>query len=308
MDKIAPILIITFNRPDYLRALLDVVQDIDTSCLYIFRDGPRKGNQNDIQAGEDIKDEIKKRTFSFPVKTNFSEQNYGCGYGPYNAISWAFTFEEQLIILEDDCIPSPVFFNFCTDMLDQYKNHNNVRLISGRSHYSHHPIFKKYDYIFSQYAHTLGWATWKRVWNGFSLDMPGLDDFLKKDGFRDIFATSTEAHFMQRRYKKVRNDKNLSSHSWDIQFGFYCRRTGALGIVPSKNLVRNIGYIGTHPSKEDSYLYTLPAETIFSYGTKEPLTVSLNKEYELSYFKKFIKKQMPSIYVRVLNKIKRICS
>lgn len=306
MKQVSPILIITFNRPDYLSQLLDVVQSINTSCLYIYRDGSRTNNEADIIAEDKIRKLLAERKFSYPIKTNFSPVNNGCGYGPYNAISWAFMQENELIILEDDCIPSPVFFDFCTDMLDRYRGNENIRLISGRSHMSEHPIFRKYDYIYSQYAHTLGWATWKRTWEGFDMKMKDLPEFLRQKKFYNLFANKEEADFMQSRYKRLYKDENLVSHSWDMQFGYHCRKSGALGIVPSKNLVKNIGCIGTHPGPATSYIYQLNAETEFSY-IHFPDTISLNREYEYVYFRKFVYTPKINILKRVKNKIIRLC-
>ena len=305
MNKIAPILIITFNRPDYLSQLLDVVQNIESSCIYIYRDGPRKDNEEDKIATEKIVELIGSRRFKSPIKTNYSAVNNGCGYGPYNAISWAFSQEEELIILEDDCIPTPVFFDFCTDMLIKYRNEDNIRLVSGRSNMPEHSIFLKYDYIFSQYAPTLGWATWKRVWSGFDLNMPELKDFLRKKGFYNIYGTDEEAKFMQQRYKIYSKDKKLITHSWDCQFGFYSRRNGALGIVPSKNLVKNIGISGTHPSESSSYIYAMAAEPVYSYR-KSPQSIDIDKDYDYEFFNKFVYYKYPNIFIRMCNKLRRI--
>lgn len=306
MNKIAPILIITFNRPEYLSRLLDVVQNIDSSCIYIYRDGPRKDNMKDKIATEQVVELIESRSFKSPVKTNYSPVNNGCGYGPYNAISWAFTQEEELIILEDDCIPVPIFFDFCSDMLAKYRDEPKVRLISGRSNMSEHPIFKRYDYIYSQYAHTLGWATWKRVWNGFDIKMLGLREFLRHKKFYSIFSTKEEADFMQKRYRYLLKDKKLCTHSWDMQFGYYCRREGALGIVPAHNLIKYIGIEGTHPSPISSYLYQINSEQEFSY-TKCPALIKVDRDYDYKYFSKFVYEPQLSIIQRIINKIKKLC-
>ena len=74
--------------------------------------------------------------------------NLGCGYGPYSAISWAFQYTDRLIILEDDCIPSTAFFPYCEYLLEKYTDDVRIRHISGFSPISGVRVFEKYDYIF----------------------------------------------------------------------------------------------------------------------------------------------------------------
>ena len=39
-----------------------------------------------------------------------------------SAIGWFFEQEAEGIILEDDCLPAPAFFNFCDNLLEKYRN------------------------------------------------------------------------------------------------------------------------------------------------------------------------------------------
>ena len=43
----APVLLITFNRPDTTRKVFDAIRKAKPSKLYIFNDGPREGNDED---------------------------------------------------------------------------------------------------------------------------------------------------------------------------------------------------------------------------------------------------------------------
>jgi len=49
-----------------------------------------------------------------------------CGHGPFNAISWIFKTEDRAIILEDDCVAELLFFNYCSDLLERYKNDTRI--------------------------------------------------------------------------------------------------------------------------------------------------------------------------------------
>lgn len=197
-----PVLLITFNRPAYVRQMIDALRAANVSNLYVFKDGPRPNNTADYKASKEIEDIISSIDWGCTVKTNYMQNNLGCGYGPYSAISWAFQYEDELIILEDDCVPTIPFFDFCSEMLEKYRDNPKVRHISGRSQYTESPVFERFDYIFTQYAPTWGWATWKRTWQDFDMQMRELKQFFKNGGFSSQFATKQEAEFFNNRYSQ----------------------------------------------------------------------------------------------------------
>lgn len=284
--------------------MIKALRAAEVENLYVFKDGPRPNNQNDLVASKEIEELINAIDWKCNVKTLFLNNNLGCGYGPYTAISWAFGSEEELIILEDDCIPTKPFFSFCERMLEKYRHDNRVRHITGRSPYPEHPVFKNYDYIFSQYAPTIGWATWKRTWDNFDMQMRELEDFFKGGGFKKEFSNSEQAYFFNKRYPATRKDANAVFHIWDFQYGLHSRYKGALGIVPSCNLIDYIGIEGTHPTTSDSEIVQLGASNSFSVS-KEPDEVKIDNGYDSDYFKRFIKGNRNLIH-RIVNRIKKL--
>lgn len=280
----APVLVIAFNRPRYLKEVLDALREAKVGRLFVFRDGPRPDNKDDVDAGEEIKRLVESVDWSCEVTTNFMNNNLGCGWGPFSAISWAFQFTDRLIILEDDCVPTPAFFSFCNYLLDKYKDEGRVRHISGYSQFADDPIFRKYDFVFTQYAPTLGWATWKRVWDGMDMHERLIAPFFKRGGFRGQFATPREDRYFNRYYRQRTSPLLESTHSWDYQYAVHSKMNGALSIVPARNLINYIGVEGTHGS--DSSYYELDAAADFEVR-REPEAIGLDKAYELRYFDKY---------------------
>ena len=86
-----PILLITFNRPDETKQVLNVILGQNPEEIYVFQDGPRKDNKNDAEACAAVRDIIEKAfdNVGDGIKKHFlfSERNYGCGMGPVTAIS-----------------------------------------------------------------------------------------------------------------------------------------------------------------------------------------------------------------------------
>ena len=299
-----PVLLITFNRPEYTRKMLMALKEANVKNLYVFKDGPRPFNEDDKKKSQEIENLVRNIDWDCNLNVNFMNNNLGCGWGPYSAISWAFQYVDRLIILEDDCIPTKAFFEYCTYLLEKYKDNEKVRHISGWNNNEEHKIFKEYDYIFTQYAHTWGWATWKRVWNNFSLhEQHTIIPFFRKGGFTNQFASKEEAIFFNNWYINRKSPLKEVLHSWDYQFAVHSRINGALAICPAKNLIKYIGEEGTH--KSDSINFKIKVCDNFKI-LKEPETVDFIPDYEKYYFKKFHNISYKYLIWTILNKLKYI--
>lgn len=302
----AAVLLVTFNRPENTRKVFEKLKAAKVSKLFLFNDGPREGNIKDIEARKAIFSLSKEVDWNCELSMNFPEKNRGCGLGVSSAISWAFEKEDRLIILEDDCVPSLSFFSFCNDMLELYKNDTRVWTITGRSHHSGSKYFKDQDFIFSKNSgHCWGWATWKRCWNHFTFDLDERwANFVRSGGFENVFFSKEEAVYFTRVYNKVFNDKKLSTHAWSLHFAFILYSNGGLSIVPSQNLIENIGKIGVHTKMQSSF-HELKAFENFVIK-RLPLLVINNREYDYLHYKKHWRKLDPPLLNRIFNRIIRI--
>jgi len=280
----APVLLITFNRPKYLKEVLSALKKAKVSELFVFRDGPRPMNEDDRISGAKIEELVNGIDWPCNVRTNFMNNNLGCGWGPFCAISWAFQYTDRLIILEDDCVPTPAFFKFCNELLQEYKDNDMVRHISGYSQFPDDEVFKQYDYLFTQYAPTWGWATWKRVWDNCDMHERLIAPFFSNGGFKGQFSSKEEDRFFNNHYWQRQSPLLEATHSWDYQYAAHSKMNGALSIVPAKNLINYIGVEGTHGSDE-SY-YQLKASDDFVV-TRIPEEIKLVPEYEMRYFRKY---------------------
>lgn len=299
-----PVLLIVFNRPKYVEKMMMALKKADVRNLYVFKDGPRPNNQDDYFASKEIETIISTIDWNCNIKTNYMQNNLGCGYGPFSAISWAFQYVNELIILEDDCIPTNAFFQFCTEMLDRYKDNERVNLISGRSQLKMPSVFNNSDYIFTQFAPTWGWATWKRVWKNFDIQLRNVKEIILHNQFKNVFSSERQAKFFMRRFMHDINDALIYTHIWDNQFGYYSRINGALRITPSKNLIKYIGLEGTHSSDGTLRFSDMSTDENFVVK-KHPESVNSVKEYDDAYFKMFVEYPI-ALHDRIISRIKRI--
>lgn len=299
-----PVLLIAFNRPDTLDDVFEAVRSVQPSFLYVAIDGAREGKPGEAEKCNECKKVIDRIDWSCQLQTLYRKENVGCGRGPSEAISWAFETTDRLIILEDDCVPNQSFFRFCDEMLERYKDDERVWLVSGRSHQSKSPYFKNQDYIFSHYAHTWGWATWKRCWQEFDLRMRDTKEFIAMGGARNVLATKEQGDFYNKWFMETFNriDREVT-HSWDFQWVYTYMKNGGLGIVPCKNLVKNIGGgNGTHTGKNATTL-DLPTGELPDI-LRHPQFVIMNEGYESLHFRTHIRGNEKGVLIRILKKIK----
>ena len=299
----SPVLLITFNRPEYTKKVFEKIRDAKVKKLYFFNDGPREDNENDHAARRELFKLLDSIDWECDVHKNFQEKNLGADWGPSAAITWAFQDEERLIVLEDDCVPSLPFFHFSNHCLEKYKDDTRIWLISGRSHQQGSRFYKNQDYIFTHYGHTNGWATWKRCWNHFDMEMKNFPEFMEAGGALNVLASRAEGLFLNKTYQRVYDQNH---HPWDFSFGFAIMKNGGLSIVPAKNLIQNVGIIGLH-SNAKSFVHELQAASDFTF-LREPQFLMVNHEYEQLHFNTHIKKIMGKrpLHKRIINKCLKI--
>lgn len=292
----APVLLITFNRPDTTKKVLDVLRKAKPQKLYVYNDGPRPNNLNDLNARHEINNILKTIDWACKLETNFPEHNQGCGRGVSGAISWAFNNEDRLIILEDDCVPVLSFFNYCNYCLEKYKDDEIVMQIAGNNYTENHN-FTDNDYFFSKFGHIWGWATWKRAWTHFEYNMTDWPFF--RDG-KKLLAFSNNKNIIKY-FTKVFNDYYRDNKKpWAIRWMYAKLKNNGLSIVPRVNLVKNIGAIGTHSTSQFKYIV---ADKYFI--TNEPSSIICNDLYDKYHFDHHINPR-ELLISKIIRKIKKM--
>lgn len=295
------VLLITFNRPEQTRHVIQSLKENKIKRLYIANDGPRPGNLEDVNAREEIKSIISGIDWECTVHTNFREENLGGGPGPATAISWAFEHEDRLIILEDDCVPANCFFDYCSEMLERYKDDTRIWHISGNNYNEEFEL--PHSYTFSHFCHIWGWATWKRCWDKYDLYLSKIDQFEAIGGLDNVLPERKMSRFYTIKYHLISDNRSVKPYTWDYQLGFTIYSNNGLCIVPKNNLVKNIGYIGEHTSKKlDVHDFNISEN--FSIES-HPAFIVPNREYDIYHFKNFITRKKPLSY-RIVNRMKKI--
>jgi hypothetical protein len=262
------VLFLVFNRPRTTQEVFNAIRSARPARLYIAADAPRDDHPGERERSAKVREIATAVDWPCDVRTLFREKHLGCGVAVSAAIDWFFEHEDEGIILEDDCLPDQSFFRFCEEMLERYRTEPSVMMISGGFY-----LGGQYEiagsYFFSKHVDIWGWASWRRAWQYNDPKMtlwPNLrdSDWLMRigNGHSDFGEFWTEVFDM------VHGGR---LDTWDYQWVFSCWLQNGLTIVPSRNLVKNIGFgdDATHAKSNAGRLSTQPLETI-SFPLEHP--------------------------------------
>lgn len=267
-----PVLFLIFNRPDTTAKVFEAIRNAKPKQLFIAADGPRIGNEADVEKCKQAREVVKDINWSCEIKTLFREKNLGCKYAVSSAINWFFEQVEEGIILEDDTLPNASFFDYCEELLKIYRHIPEIMHISG-TNFQFGRKRGRSSYYFSRYFHIWGWATWKRAWRLYDLDMRLLDKQIIKDKMFSRLSTVDE----QRYWAKVFEDVKCGNvNTWDYQWLFSIWSNNGICVTPNINFISNIGFgeDATHTVGNNSRIANLQQEELHELIHPEELNVN----------------------------------
>jgi hypothetical protein len=240
-----PILLIAFNRPETTRMVIDVIRQNRPERLFIAADGPREGIAGEEELCRATRKVILDAIdWDCDIKTLFRDKNLGCANAVQEALIWFFDQVEEGIILEDDCLPSQDFFLFAEGMLNEYRHDVKVKTICGTNFLFDKQKSLPDDYFFSHFPTIWGWASWRRVMKEINWDRKTLKVRNQPDIYLKTFKSNPKLAL--RLHEMVDQTLDGRLNTWDTIVAFNTISLNGLNIIPTKNLVTNIGVIGTN--------------------------------------------------------------
>jgi hypothetical protein len=257
-----PVLFLVFNRPDTTQKVFDVIREIQPKYLFIAADGHRKNKPDDIQKCKETRTIVDQIDWKCELKTLFRDENLGCGKAVSSAITWFFNNVEEGIILEDDCLPNLSFFHYCEELLERYRENDEIMTIAGNNLYDG-VVPSNVSYYFSAIPRIWGWATWKNSWQKYVFDANEISKKQFKLALNYRFQNSKIKRLWHWRFYLIRKHQ---IDTWDFQLCFSVLINKGLSIVPCKNMISNIGFNenATHTFKSNSKISNVPT---FDIGT-----------------------------------------
>ena len=234
-----PVLLILWIRDDFIEYQLAALAAVRSKSLYVAIDGPRHG-ANLLQDQKSIASIITKIRHSIfwdcSVKYLVRDSNKGLRVAVEEALDWFFDSVDFGIILEDDIIPTPTFFEFCSDILTRYYDCSSIFSVSGdgRSCISSRSLFSFHT---SSFFFCWGWATWASRWHEYRIKSK-TEFNLCSSILYSLYLSTKNKQFLDKLYQSLKDNR---TNSWAFRVLLYCMNENYLHINPSHNLISNIG-------------------------------------------------------------------
>jgi hypothetical protein len=235
-----------FRRPDLTARVFESIRQAQPVKLLVIADGPRNAVEAVLcQQARAITETID---WDCEVIRNYADVNLGCRNRVSSGLNWAFEQVEEAIILEDDCFPAPSFFQFCQTLLEKYRHDERIVVISGNN-FQDVTHQKPNSYYFSKYNHIWGWASWRRAWKHYDLEMKTWPMFKDLNLIESICHNPFEQQYWLYFFQKAYEGE---VDTWDYQWTYACWSQGGITVLPSTNLVSNIGFCSdaTHTTND----------------------------------------------------------
>ena len=226
-----------FKRPKTSYAFLKQMVDAGATKIYVFADGPRNADEKLLT--DAVRAEIRRFSRDYPtvnIITDYSTKNQGLRNNIISGLNSVFKNEKKAIIIEDDCLVSPDFFRFTSEMLDRYVSDHRVMSINGMSVGGD---YEGHSYGFTKYPQCWGWATWERAWKLYDPEMQTHE----QKAWHKLALQLGMGVILQNYFKLMFKLIRLGQiNTWDFQWAYAHFFNSGLAISPQVNLVSNIGF------------------------------------------------------------------
>jgi hypothetical protein len=232
-----PIIFMVFNRPRTTNRVFEAIRAARPRHLMIIADGPRDDRPGDLAGCAAVRSLVKRVDWDCELELNFADTNLGTIRRFASGFEWAFDRVDEAIVLEDDCLPHPSFFPYCSTLLERYRDDSRVMWIGGTN-----PFLEPHgdgSYFFSRINWMWGWATWKRAWRNFDPNLTQLPDFIRARRIEALTHHSTMQKAFLGMFELAHEGRWAN---WDIRATFNIWSHDGLVIHPNGNLITNIGF------------------------------------------------------------------
>lgn len=275
-----PVAFIVFNRPDPTARVFAEIARARPRQLLIIADGPRADRPGEAERCAAVREIVSSVNWDCDVRLEASETNLGCRRRVSSGLDWVFEQAEEAIVLEDDCLPDPTFFRFAAEMLARYRDDERVMMITGTNALGSWKADRQSCH-FSYCGAIWGWGSWRRAWRHYDVDMRRWADEEARQRVRDVFAEPELYEGRLATYDRVARGE---IDTWDMQWSFVRIINSGLSVVPSVNLVSNIGFGGdaTHTRGAGSPVANLPL-TPMTFPIRVHDYVTVDRGYDRAF-------------------------
>ena len=225
-----------YRRPDCLAQVLARVSASRVSHVFIGIDGPRAGAEAAVAETMDVALDFAQRS-RVPTIIRQRHVNAGTAVNVLSTIDWMFAHVERGAVLEEDCVPTDDFFDFCDAALQRYESDDTVWMAAG-SQLAPSDLIEG-THVLSPYGLIWGWATTRKKWKSIH---EHLEASLQIDA-QWSRESAQHAGPNDRVYWRAGHRRSAEGYldSWAMPITAVAIMSGRRGALPPSNLVVNVG-------------------------------------------------------------------
>lgn len=302
MRELAPLIIFVYNRADVTEKMLEAINKnelTEDTEVYIFSDGSK--NTEDKEKVDHVREIISR----FRNSNNFkevhiieAEENKGLANSIISGVTEIIRRYGKVIVLEDDLITATNFLTFMNECLEFYRDNPKIWSIGGTSYLL--PALEKYPHdVYTCYrGESWGWASWLDRWEKVDWDISDYEQFMHDRKRKKMFRRGGQD--MVDALKRQREGK---TDSWAIRWCYQQSKEDMLTILPSKSLVKNIGWgeAGTHCSDKEDIFHTSVEGEGYRFKLEDvQVNAGIMKDFRRYYSRPFLQRIMDWIYLKFI--------
>ena len=232
----AAVVLFAFNRPETTARVFAAIRAARPSRLLLVCDGPRADRAGEAERCAEVRRIVGAVDWPCEVERNFSDVNLGCRVRISSGIDWVFARTDEAIFLEDDTLPDATFFRYCDELLARYRDDARVMMISGYNALGDSRATVE-SYWFSAVSRIWGWASWRRAWSGYDVQMTAWPAFRLSPAWQKLSAEEREVcgPWLDAVHAGLQD-------TWDAQLLLLAWQKEALTVIPRRNLIENLGF------------------------------------------------------------------
>ncbi|MEM1367347.1 MAG: glycosyltransferase family 2 protein [Cyanobacteria bacterium P01_H01_bin.15] len=297
----SPVVFFIFNRPETTKRVFDEIRQARPATLFVIADGPRPEQPTDIERCQAARAIVENPDWSCKLITHYAASNLGCGQRIISGLDWVFTQVEQAIILEDDCLPDPSFFRFCDSLLNHYQQDSRVMHVSGHNRLMQWRSQQSRYFATYLYGSPWGWGTWRRAWQHFCKDQDQWRSLAHQANVAELMGTQALLDSFLHPFKNY--PMSQLANEWGFIWTLSKLLQGGVSILPSKNLVSNIG-IGsgaTHTKGGNALLFQDTPRYALAFPLHHPTDLAVDYDYEQQHLLWYQGKSDPSLLLPLVH-------
>lgn len=247
MSYKAPVLLFTYRKPQFLEEIFRAIEQYAPPRLYVVSN--QYANKDEVAAVSSIRNTISQWKLSGEIIRIFRDKHLLINDSIRSGLDHVLEIEDAAIVLEDDTVPSPSFFAFCNEILERYRDSDDIgsvigcNLSAGNDENAHRVPFA---FVY------WGWATWARKWRALrNTPLPwGARDNKVADKLQD--PASIIVPFLERIDDRC---------TWDVLWGWQQALHDMEVVIPGHNLICNKGFVeeGSYIRFMESRFSSMPA-------------------------------------------------